>query len=405
MTASVLVMLSRMRKTALYAVLAAAAVAAGCGGQHDGPSLTVSPSSALVDAPFRIRVTELSPGERLTITAFGHSRLGKVWRTVIAARADAAGAVDLENVYLLGRLRPIRPPAADDYLLWEQHLTIAARAHGTTRTVHADRILTPASVSVTDERPAKVGFYGEWFTPQGARRHTAILLLGGSEGGQPSYLTASMLAARGYPVLALAYFREPGLPAALENIPLEYFRRALEWMRWRREVDPTHIVTFGISRGGELSLLLVSTFPDLVHGAVSYVGSDVAIVSPTDVHQPAWTYRGKPVLGPISLEKVVGPVFAVGGGDDELWPSDLYVQDIEYVLRGHDRRDVTIVYPHAGHALGRVVPNQPELTTTVDSIYGRFGLGGSPQADEAAREDSWPRLLRFLAGIGGGYSS
>jgi Acyl-CoA thioester hydrolase/BAAT N-terminal region len=39
----------------------------------------------------------------------------------------------------------------------------------------------------------------------------------------------------------------------------------------------------------------------------------------------------------------------------------------------------------------------PERKTTGDSLYGALHFGGSPQADEAAREDSWPRLLRFLA--------
>jgi hypothetical protein len=82
---------------------------------------------------------------------------------------------------------------------------------------HAQRILRPASVTVAHERLSRVGFYGEWLTPRGARRHTAILLFGGSEGGLAGhlYLTASMLAGHGYPVLALAYFREPGLPRSL----------------------------------------------------------------------------------------------------------------------------------------------------------------------------------------------
>jgi dienelactone hydrolase len=378
--------------------VAVAVVVSGCGGGRHGPSLSVTPASALLDTPFRLRVTGLDKRERVTITALGRSHLGKVWRVELTARADTRGNVDLRNQYLLARLRPIRKPAANDYLPWTQSLTINAHAGGLNASVHARRIIQPASVSITDERPSRVGFYGEWLTPRGARRHTAILFLGGSEGGEPLYAAAYMLAAHGYPVLALAYFREPGLPKALLRIPLEYVQRALEWMRRRPEVDPQRIVTFGGSRGGELSLILASTFPDLVHGAVAYVGADVAIISPVDEHQPAWTYHGKPVLGPIPLDRIAGPVFAVGGGSDALWPSGLYARDIEQVLQGHDRRDVTLVYPHAGHAVGLAVPNVPELTTVIDSIYRqKEELGGSPQADEAAREDSWPRLLRFLA--------
>jgi dienelactone hydrolase len=146
-----------------------------------------------------------------------------------------------------------------------------------------------------------------WFKPRGTRHHTAVLLLGGSEGGLPPELTAFMLAARGYPVLALAYFREPGLPKTLLRIPLEYFRRALVWMRKQSEVNPEQIVSLGISRGGELSLILASGFPDLVYGAVSYVGADVAIISPVDMHEPTWTYHSQPVLGPIPLGRIQRP--------------------------------------------------------------------------------------------------
>lgn len=37
----------------------------------------------------------------------------------------------------------------------------------------------------------------------------------------------------------------------------------------------------------------------------------------------------------------------------------------------------------------------------VQSRYGLLNLGGSPQADEAALEDSWPKLLRFLQHVKG----
>jgi dienelactone hydrolase len=73
------------------------------------------------------------------------------------------------------------------------------------------------------------------------------------------------------------------------------------------------------------------------------------------------------------------------------------IEDIQRQLKGHDRRDVTLIYPHAGHGVGLASPNDPELTTTIETTHGKVYVGGSPHADEAAREDSWPRLLRFLA--------
>ncbi len=388
-----------MRWCGVAVALGVTNLALGCGGHADRLRLSVTPSSALADAPISVRVTGLRARKPVTITVFGASELGQVWRTELTRRADPHGAVELRKQYLVARLRPLRKPSARDFLPWAQHLTVVARSAGKTVTARARRILLTPGVRVSKERPSRVGFFGDWIAPRHVRHHTAILFLGGSEGGLPAYLAAFMLAAHGYPVLALAYFREPGLPRNLERIPLEYFQHALAWMRTRPEVDSRRIVTFGISRGGELSLLLASTFRGAVHGAISYVGADVAIVSPFDRTKPAWTHRGKPVLGPIALDRIAGPVFAVGGLADLLWPSGLYAQNIQYDLRGHDGRDVTLIYTYAGHRAGDPVPGQPELRTTARTIYGTLDFGGSPQADEAAREDSWPKLLRFLARI------
>jgi hypothetical protein len=52
-----------------------------------------------------------------------------------------------------------------------------------------------------------------------------VLIIGGSEGGLSSPLLAAALAGHGYPVLTIAYFGAPGLPASLSRIPLEYFAR------------------------------------------------------------------------------------------------------------------------------------------------------------------------------------
>jgi hypothetical protein len=52
-------------------------------------------------------------------------------------------------------------------------------------------------------------------------RRPALLIFGGSEGGLSGTLIAALLAAHGYPALALAYFNAPGLPATLSDIPLE----------------------------------------------------------------------------------------------------------------------------------------------------------------------------------------
>ena len=88
-------------------------------------------------------------------------------------------------------------------------------------------------------------------------------------------MAAALLAARGYPSLALAYFKAPGLPQTLRDIPLEYFTSALEVLRAQPGVDPDHVLVAGDSRGGEAALLLGAHFPQLVNGVIAGVPSSV----------------------------------------------------------------------------------------------------------------------------------
>jgi dienelactone hydrolase len=91
-----------------------------------------------------------------------------------------------------------------------------------------------AGVTATELRVPADGVYGRVFRPKdNSTRRPALLVFGGSEGGlRPAVvLKAALLAAHGYPTLALAYWKAPGLPQNLSRIPLEYFRKALAVLR------------------------------------------------------------------------------------------------------------------------------------------------------------------------------
>ena len=69
----------------------------------------------------------------------------------------------------------------------------------------------------------------------GDQPRKAIIMLGGSEGGKiwsgiRMRRPGELLVQRGYAVLSLAYFKDQGLPGTLEEIPLEYFEKALAWL-------------------------------------------------------------------------------------------------------------------------------------------------------------------------------
>lgn len=67
-----------------------------------------------------------------------------------------------------------------------------------------------------------------WYSP-GAGPFPGIIDLFGSGGGLCEY-RASLLAGHGFAVLALAYFRFEDLPEYLNDMHLEYFKEAVDFM-------------------------------------------------------------------------------------------------------------------------------------------------------------------------------
>src|SRR5205085_1292601 len=112
------------------------------------------------------------------------------------------------------------------------------------------------------------GLVGTLFSPAGASRSPGILVLGGSEGGLPEAL-AALLASHGHATLALAYHGVEPLPKTFVEIPLEYFATAISWMRRQEQIEPSKLSVVGVSKGGELALLLGATFPE-VKAVVGY---------------------------------------------------------------------------------------------------------------------------------------
>lgn len=388
------------RKVASVVMLAAGALvaaAAPTGSRATAVRLELTPRSGTFDVPVTIEASGLPPDAEATVTFSGRAPNGSSWRGERTARVRG-GRLDLPDRYVFGLMRRRTPPASTQRITVPASLPhtvrISVRAGGVRASATVRRFSAETLVTSRPESVQRVGFDGVWFLPRHVSgRNTAILLFGGSEGGLVYPYLPATLASRGYPVLDLAYFAAPGLPRQLERIPLEYFRRALKWMDGQPNVDPRRIVSFGSSRGGELSLLLASTFPTLIHGAVGYVPSLFAGNGIPNATVAAWTYRGKPIVGEIPVERIDGPVFVTGGDRDDLSASALYVRMIAQRLHRHGRDDVTaLTYPGAGHLIALVLPLSPLLKPN-------FVPGGSPGADAAARANAWPRLLRFLASI------
>jgi dienelactone hydrolase len=401
------------------ALLVTAAVLAGltaCGPTHHQPGIVVDHPDTLLDQPVHVQVRGLSAGERISVSATAVDAAGQRWVSRASFRADDQGTVDL------ARARPVggRPYSTADEmgLLWTMYAPANSDA------VYRPRTVQPVTVTATadDSRLARRtlnrrsatpglrttrlslsrdGVHGTLYEPAGGGRHPAVLLFGGSEGGEYLDLQARLLAAHGYPALSIAYFGVAGLPKNLADIPVEYGGTALRYLAGRPDVDPHRIAVIGASRGGEYAELLGVHYPHLVDGVVALTPSNVAVVGLGPGHGPAWTWRGKPVpytrqvnnphptddpAAVIPVERIAGPVLATCAGEDYVWDSCAYATALMARLTArHDRFDHRLLrFAHAGHFSNGMLPYVPQ---TAD---------GQAATDEPARAREWPAILHWI---------
>jgi dienelactone hydrolase len=380
--------------------LAVGLACAGCGGSSSPPSISATPRDGLLDA--RPRITIEGAGDGAVVRATTVDRRGQRW-TSSTAVADVRKDLTRPLWSMTGGQDSYVPPRSGFSVRLDLVEGGRSVAHASIRR----RLLAPG----VRGQAVRDGLYGELYHPPGGGRRAAALVIGGSEGGLRTAGVAGLLASHGYPALALAYFQEPGLPAELKDIPLEYFARALQRLRAQPDVDPRRVVVIGVSRGGEGALLIGSTYPKLVHGVVGLVASNVVNPS-TDGRSPAWTLHGAPLAHVgraefgkpdptdhpqafIRAERISGPILTFSGGDDLLWPSSSYMTVLERRLdeRHFARSHRDVEYGTAGHLLGSAIPYLPAPSES--------GYGGSPAADAAARAALWPRMLEFMRGLRG----
>jgi dienelactone hydrolase len=267
-----------------------------------------------------------------------------------------------------------------------QPWTFTAEADGrviATQTI--TRRATAGNVRIVPVRAR--GLVGTALYPPGAGPHPAMIVVPGSAGGIPGPGGfAGGLASRGYVVLALAYFNAEGLPPVLQNIPLEYFATAVEWLKSQPSVDGTRVGLLGTSRGGELALLLGATYPEAFRVIVANVPSNVVWPGlSNDSEVPAWTLNGKPLpavpgrfsaadltiagrerfmkrlrnpadvaRAEIAVERIGAPVLMFSGKDDQLWPSDLFAARVVERLKARQFKHPVEHYSYDDAVGGRL---------------------------------------------------
>ncbi|OUM70297.1 hypothetical protein PIROE2DRAFT_1724 [Piromyces sp. E2] len=143
----------------------------------------------------------------------------------------------------------------------------------------------------------KNGFYGELFEPENNNYPgKALILCTGSDGDFNMVRTLSKgLSNNGITVLGLGYFKVPGTPSALKQVPLEYIEKAGNYLK---SEGFEKIGMWGFSAGSVYSLLGGVYFPDLISLVVASSPSNFVFQcygTPTFVNKSAFSYKGKQI--------------------------------------------------------------------------------------------------------------
>lgn len=352
---------------------------AGCSGSSNA-RLSVASGVAAIGQPSPVTVTGLSPDRTVTVTVTSTDAQGVRWRSAITLRSDARGRLAFDAGTLIADMTPLGASPAGAYFWDASNRPFRVSVGGASATVW--RRLAPhpiRSVPVTAD-----GLVGRFFSTDVPGRHSAVLLIGGSEGGQPGPLVPAVLAGYGHPVLALAYFKAPGLAKTLRQVPLEYFATALKWLARQPGVDPKRLIIDGASRGGEGALLLGATYPNLVHGVIARVPSDVVLCDSPGCTTSAWSLHGKPVpftkdfnnphptdepRAIIPVERIDGPVLLNCGGFDQVWNSCGYAKAVMSRLRGSHFPHQLQLCAGCDHFVGRGIPDEPLARGVPGRLY------------------------------------
>ncbi|MEJ1237970.1 acyl-CoA thioester hydrolase/BAAT C-terminal domain-containing protein [Chryseolinea sp. T2] len=304
------------------------------------------------------------------------------------------------------------------------------------------------STGLSIEHVRQKELVADFIYPSSNNALPVIVFLGGSGGGLKYEEELKALALNGYAVLSLAFFKEAGLPDKLENIPLEYFEHAFEWLKTKRQLDTNRLFLMGVSRGAELALLLGSTYP-LVKGVIAYAPGCFVLPNATEIDEDtlvaSWTLNSRPVpfahiqrfeensdasidyikyIDPllkgrndeeeyvIKVERINGPILLISGAHDLVWPSAAMANRIEERLkqRGFQHEVNNIIFENGGHDLLMFKRCYPVVSSIAFrkfslTIRGRkyeFNLGGTAAGVIHSKVKSRELTLQFIDKYRGG---
>ncbi|XP_075387540.1 peroxisomal succinyl-coenzyme A thioesterase-like [Tenrec ecaudatus] len=403
-------------------------------------TVTVEPAGPCCwDEPVRIAVRGLAPHQPVTLRASLRDEKGALFRAHARYRADGGGELDLERAPALGgsfaglepmgliwALEPEKPfwrflkrdvqtPFAVELEVLEGHEPEPWRVLG--RAVHERHFLRPG----VRREPVRAGrVRATLFLPPGLGPFPGVIDILGVGGGLLEY-RASLLAGHGYATLALAYCQYEDLPKTYDNIFLDYFEEALNYMLQHPQVKGPGIGLLGISLGADICLSMASFLKNIT-ATVSINGSafsEYRVIYCNQVKIPPLGHDPRRIKvafsglldivdirhdiisgcehpSMIPIEKAQGPILFIVGQDDHHWRSEYYAQLAAERLQTHGKETPLIIsYPGAGHYLEP--PYFPMCPASMHRILDKTVMwGGEPRAHSKAQVDAWKQILSFF---------
>lgn len=190
-------------------------------------------------------------------------------------------------------------------------------------------------------------------------RQPLIVGLGGSDGGNgwagpEGEKQRALLEKNGYAFLSVAYFGAEGTPEYLDRISIDGVHKAVVAASQHPQINANCIAVMGVSRGGELALLLGSYYKEyksvigIVPGSAVFTSLTEAMITPGFSHNEKplpfvpvpWSAAPAMLSGDlrgafekmientdamekaaIKVENISGPLLLISGTKDEQWPS------------------------------------------------------------------------------------
>ena len=272
-------------------------------------------------------------------------------------------------------------------------------------------------------------FEGVLVEPVGNSRASVLVLAGSS--GRIDVERCRVLARAGLTALSMRWFGGDGQAQGICEIPLERFVEAIDLLQVK---TGGRVGVLGTSKGAEAALLLAVRDPRV---------EAVVAVSPTSVvwanigpgidglahpYRSSWTWKGEPVpfvsydddwtpaeaegepmacrtwyerslqtrsgavrAAVIPIEQTAARIVLVAGGDDQMWPSLPFAQELAVRCASVGRPARLVTSSGAGHR-----PRLPGEGPAGRS--DRFRYGGTAEADAALGTAAWPHIVAALVG-------